>query len=171
MKKMHRVKMKEASRNACQTFRYRHLEACDAFEAIITQGQRKSLTTFVYSDQVATYSLWLGEGTVRLECHVASVRIYSHSSNLASVLPRYAKKLSRLRAVEIGALTSTIRELARGNSSQDTQKGVNVRSAPEVRDAAKNFRESTRAQAHVRSRKPCDDMAFGRGPGHIGDLK
>lgn len=139
-----------------------------AFIAISGHAKRLSQTAFSYSDGLGTYTLIVGEGAVKLECRVGGVVIYAHTLGLAHMRPENIDRIAALRAMPVNA-TATPR--SRNNRADPVRKlRVGNETANEVA-AVRNFRQATRSQVHVMSRKACDDMAFGRVPGHIGDLK
>lgn len=166
-----RMKPRQPQKNRAAVYRFEPLSPLRAFKAIVSQAERLNATAFVYSDGIATYSLTVGEAMVRLECGVGGVRIYSHCYQLATLRPEYARQVLALLTTPVGGrITAT--PTAKAPVRTETVAKLKLGSETDKdRAAMQNFRQSRRGQVHVASRKQCSDMAFGRSPGHIGDLK
>jgi hypothetical protein len=154
----------QPKKNKAAVHTFQPLSPFQAFKAIVKQSERLSSTTFCYSEGIGVYWLFVYEGTVRLECRVGRVRAYVRSYQIGELHHEYADQILAIlktRKVnrEVRAPADTVTLLKMGNETARD------------RAAAQKFREATRSQVHVMSRRPSSDMLLGHTPGHIGDLK
>lgn len=178
-RKKAKVKKPRKARRA-QKLTYSPLSPVRAFLALVVKAVQTAPNVFQYSDGIGRYTLALSEAEAALGCWVGTKSIYQHLLPLLLMKPEHLARIEALKTRAASASTTVAisapnaaKRKKRGQPSPDGKaKPLKVENETTGDRAANaNFRDSARAQVHVRSRKPSDDVTLGRTPGHVGDLK
>jgi hypothetical protein len=157
---------------------YTPLPVDRAFGLVLASKDQPSPDELVYSDGVGVYRLRLVELHWMIECSVGRKIVYRKFMPVQDLLPRYKNKLNeRLKCViPLIEAKSKITIASENKGGDGSKQKPNSSLTPAINaraDAAANkrFYLASRSQVSVASQLACDDIRFGRSPGHVGDLK
>lgn len=125
--------------------------------------------TISFKKGYRTYTATIEYLSLKLEVKEEERLAFRYSFSIANLPMKYRKKLSQYMPADYSSAKKRQCSSSSNCKEKLTNSPVKFQTYAD-RSAIQNFRLSTQAQPHVRSRKASEEMTVGRTLGHVSDL-